>query len=1143
MIRRSHEFVTRLACVLAWLACSFSLASMALAQSPPAPRVSEVKLISTPAAGQNNTYKLGDTVRARVTFDRAVNVTGDPVLELQFDPNFGDKEMAFDASKGRTNVTTLEFTWTIVVGNTSRRGIAFYENKLSTGGGTIRATLGGTHARLLYNKVDHNPSHKVDSVSPTVTGAVAGGTELRVTFNEWLGAAANLANGAFTVKKNGSTVDLSGSPIIKEDRLTLTLASEVAATDTVKLNYAKPTTGTGNRLVDAAGNEVQSFTDRDVRAVEVWELDAAPMSCGTAGEIQDWFSSITSTSNSITVTMKTPPKAGSVSLQVCVPNLVGGEYGISYGPLIRTPTAKSYTIESGTDTGEVDLQPGTDYWVRVYGGYFGFGDGLRASGWYYIRTKANLAPSFGSAAPATLEVAENSAAGTVVGTVAATDPNAGDTLSYSLASQASEGTDHESFAIDDNGLITVAAGVVLDRDTQSSYALTVQVHDGRDAAGEEDTTIDASHDLTVTVTNVVGVSEVKLVSTPASEQNDTYRLGDTVRARVTFESAVDVVGNPVLKLQFDPGFGEKEMAFDTSKGRTNVTALEFTYEVVTNNISTQGIAFFANKLSVGTNVSIRATGTQDDVSLSFAKVDHNPSHKVDGVLPKLIATDPVAVTSSAGTNQIYAIGDEIDFTATFTEAVTVTTAGDPVAGPRLAFTLGTAAKHAVYQSGGGTTALVFRYTVMDGDADGDGILVGANALSLNGGAIADLAGNAAAAAQLEHSALAALTAHKVDGVPPTVTGGTVFGTTLKVTFSETLGTASLENGTFTVKKTSGSTETDVSLSGSPTIDGNTLTLTLTSELVATDTAVKVSYTKPTTGTGNRLVDAVGNEVQSFANVAMTRIAKVSTVELVSTPGTGQNDTYKIGDTVRARVAFDTLVSVVGDPVLKLQLQPKQQGNPQFGVRSMTFDGSQSRTFSDVLDFVYTVAAGDISTQGIAFLANQLSVGTNESIRATGTQYDASLVFAAVDHDASHKVDGVLPKLAATDPVLVTSSAGTDKTYAISDVIDITATFTEAVTVTTAGDPVAGPRLAFTLGTAAKHAVYQSGGGTTALVFRYTVMDGDADGDGISVGANALSLNGGAITDVAGNAATATLIEHSALTALTSHKVDGVARGF
>ena len=121
----------------------------------------------------------------------------------------------------------------------------------------------------------------------------------------------------------------------------------------------------------------------------------------------------------------------------------------------------------------------------------------------------------------------------------------------------------------------MAVGAVLDFETQPSYALTVQVHDGRDAEAEPDTTVDASHDLTVTVTNVAGVTSVELVSTPAAGQNDTYKQGDTVRARVTFDDAVDVTGDPVLKLQLDPDGGEKSMTFDASKGRTNVTALEF----------------------------------------------------------------------------------------------------------------------------------------------------------------------------------------------------------------------------------------------------------------------------------------------------------------------------------------------------------------------------------------------------------------------------------------------------------------------------------------------------------------------------------------------------------------------------------------
>ena len=85
-----------------------------------------------------------------------------------------------------------------------------------------------------------------------------------------------------------------------------------------------------------------------------------------------------------------------------------------------------------------------------------------------------------------------------------------------------------------------------------------------------------------------------------------------------------------------------------------------------------------------------------------------------------------------------------------------------------------------------------------------------------------------------------------------------------MTFNEELGAAaSLANSAFTVKKTpSGGSETMLTLSSTaPSISGSTVTLTLAtaSAVTATDTDVKVLYSKPSTGTANKLVDAFGNE--------------------------------------------------------------------------------------------------------------------------------------------------------------------------------------------------------------------------------------------------------------------------------------------
>ena len=54
-----------------------------------------------------------------------------------------------------------------------------------------------------------------------------------------------------------------------------------------------------------------------------------------------------------------------------------------------------------------------------------------------------------------------------------------------------------------------------------------------------------------------------------------------------------------------------------------------------------------------------------------------------------------------------------------------------------------------------------------------------------------------------------------------------------------------------------------------------------------------------------------------------------------------------------------------------------------------------------------------------------------------------------------------------------------------------------------------PRVALTVGTQTRHATFSSWGGQS-LYFDYTVQERDRDEDGISIAANALSLDGGTI---------------------------------
>ncbi|OIN85804.1 MAG: hypothetical protein AUJ12_07635 [Alphaproteobacteria bacterium CG1_02_46_17] len=84
-------------------------------------------------------------------------------------------------------------------------------------------------------------------------------------------------------------------------------------------------------------------------------------------------------------------------------------------------------------------------------------------------------------------------------------------------------------------------------------------------------------------------------------------------------------------------------------------------------------------------------------------------------------------------------------------------------------------------------------------------------------------------------------------------------------------------------------------------------------------------------------------------------------------------------------------------------------------------------------------------------------------------------------------------------------------------IPFTVNLSEAVTVDTAGGT---PRIAVDVGGVTRYATYTSGTGTSSLIFTYDAAIGDVDLDGVAL-SSPIDLNGGTITDTAGNGATLT----------------------
>ncbi|XP_052814670.1 protocadherin-like wing polarity protein stan [Mya arenaria] len=87
-------------------------------------------------------------------------------------------------------------------------------------------------------------------------------------------------------------------------------------------------------------------------------------------------------------------------------------------------------------------------------------------------TNVNEAPAFSSATE-TACIKDNSPAGTTLGTYIATDPDIGNTITYSITS----GNSNTDFDISGKGVITVATGKTLSKASTATYILVVNATD------------------------------------------------------------------------------------------------------------------------------------------------------------------------------------------------------------------------------------------------------------------------------------------------------------------------------------------------------------------------------------------------------------------------------------------------------------------------------------------------------------------------------------------------------------------------------------------------------------------------------------------------------------------------------------------
>ena len=256
---------------------------------------------------------------------------------------------------------------------------------------------------------------------------------------------------------------------------------------------------------------------------------------------------------------------------------------------------------------------------------------------------------------------------------------------------------------------------------------------------------------------------------------------------------------------------------------------------------------------------------------------------------------------------------------------------------------------------------------------------------------------------------------------------------------------------------------------------------------------------------------------------------VQSVKIISSPPDGW-DAYRANQTIEVSMTFDTDVVVEGDVSVDLYLGLEDYNWDEAERKAAYIRGSGT----DTLVFGYTVRPGDMDPRGVGIIMgvdfdrNKGGFGGSGTIKDKGTDVERNPWYLGTGHQPDHKVYTESPAISSLS---IISRPANGDAYDAREVITVEVEFSEQVT--TSGEP----SLELSVGEEAREETLvpvSEGGFSRSLLFQYEVQEGDADSDGIGIGANVLRSNGGGIHDSAGNAAS---LSHDVVVVDSNQKVD------
>ena len=377
-------------------------------------------------------------------------------------------------------------------------GITRYEYRQASGDGnfgpaiTIRGSSATTTSHTVRDLINHL-TYRFQIRAVNVYGAGDWPPSLNATPRNATPRAPNRTpyfiggdSVTFTIDENTSPGTPVGSALTATDPNGDTLSYSLSGTDASSFGIDR---STGQLIVKHP---------LDFETQSVYEVTVRVSDDRNASDDVDVTITITNVDEAGTVSVSPEQPKSGTALTVSLSDPDGSVSDISWQWAASSDGSNWSDISGANSDSYTPVADDVGIYLRATASYTDRHGSGRSAHAVMERQTAQRAPSF-EGDVTLLTVDENTPPGTLVGdAITATDPD-GDILTYSLS-----GTEASSFVIDGStGQITVGSGTMVDYESgPARHTVIVSVHDGRDAYGNDDSTIDDRIEVSIDVSNV-----------------------------------------------------------------------------------------------------------------------------------------------------------------------------------------------------------------------------------------------------------------------------------------------------------------------------------------------------------------------------------------------------------------------------------------------------------------------------------------------------------------------------------------------------------------------------------------------------------------------------------------------------------------